>query len=67
MDADPQPSSGPSPAPLRAVLPHVLPWVVMACTLLSTVTVAYYIWSKDRLRADLTAADAARYARQRFQ
>src|SRR3712207_8817082 len=28
----------------------VLPWVVLACTLLSTFAVAYYVWSKDRDR-----------------
>jgi PAS domain S-box-containing protein len=68
MNPDPQDNSGPGDrAPRRQLLPHVLPWVVLACTLLSTVTVAYYVWSKDRMRADHVAAEAAREARDRLQ
>src|SRR5688572_27621621 len=67
MDPDPHPNPGPPRPPAKALLPHVLPWVVLACTVISTATVAYYVWSKDRMRADHAAADAARDARDRLQ
>lgn len=51
----------------KALRPRVLPWVVLACTLLSTFAVAYYIWSKDRLRSDSAAREAAEQARQQIQ
>src|SRR5688572_31584192 len=64
----------PAPAPAdnaptasRPLRPRVLPWVVLACTLLSTFAVAYYVWSKDRLRADSAAREATRSARDRIQ
>src|SRR5688572_27184690 len=64
----------PAPAPAdnaptasRPVRPRVLPWVVLACTLLSTFAVAYYVWSKDRLRADSAAREAAQAARDRIE
>jgi PAS domain S-box-containing protein len=47
--------------------PRVLPWVVLACTLISTFSVAYYVWSKDQLRADSAAREAAQSARDRIQ
>src|SRR3954447_21409078 len=58
------PSPSPSPPSLR---PRVLPWVVLACTLISTFAVAYYVWSKDQLRADSAAREAAQSARDRIQ
>src|SRR5688572_25406910 len=64
----------PAPAPAdnaptasRPLRPRVLPWVVLACTLLSTFAVAYYVWSKDRLRADSAAREAAQAARDRIE
>jgi PAS domain S-box-containing protein len=66
MNPDPPNNPG-APAARRHVLPHVLPWVVLVCTLLSAFTVAYYVWSKDRLRGQFAAAEAAREARDRIQ
>ena len=66
MNPEPSHDTGAPPA-RRHVLPHVLPWVVLACTLLSAFTVAYYVWSKDRLRGRLADAEAARDARHRIQ
>jgi PAS domain S-box-containing protein len=45
----------------------MLPWVVLTCTLLSTFAVAYYVWSKDKLRTDSAASKAVQSARDRLQ
>jgi CHASE1-domain containing sensor protein len=65
-DADPAPDGDGRPA-AGALRPRVLPWVVLACTLLSTFAVAYYVWSKDKLRTDSAAREAAQLARDRIQ
>src|SRR3712207_2709462 len=66
--ADDPLAPGPStPAAPNALRPRVLPWVVLACTLLSTFAVAYYVWSKDKLRTDSAAREAAQLARDRIQ
>jgi CHASE1-domain containing sensor protein len=56
-----------APTASRPLRPRVLPWVVLACTLVSTFAVAYYVWSKDRLRADSAAREAAQAARDRVE
>jgi CHASE1-domain containing sensor protein len=63
----PQPQPVGMPPPPSMLRPRVLPWVVLACTLLSTFAVAYYVWSKDRLRTDTAASRAAEAARDRLQ
>src|SRR4051812_21623586 len=57
----------PAAAAPNALRPRVLPWVVLACTLLSTFAVAYYVWSKDKLRTDSAARESAQLARDRIQ
>src|SRR3954463_2405892 len=68
-DQPPSPPAGvaPPPPPKRMLRPRVLPWVVLTCTLLSTFAVAYYVWSKDKLRTDSAAREAAKAARDRLQ
>src|SRR4051794_31535403 len=63
----PDDAAGDADRATGSLRPRVLPWVVLACTLLSTACVVYYIWSKDRLRADSSARAAAQQARDLIQ
>src|SRR5690348_13454393 len=59
-------AAAPSGGGRSMLRPRILPWAVLACTLLSTFAVAYYVWSKDKLRTDSAASKAAEAARDRL-